>query len=371
MLRFILWLLWDFTGLRFVWEKIRPPIDPAKQKRPPATIMIWALGILGLYIALFGLASQRYENRIAIVENRANAVLIQLATPAFKQAISKVATIQNMDCPPKPNLLEPLSVLRSLFSEPGKYVEMVQYLKETVEDWKDSLDGADLSRADLKNGSLDRANLNKANLLGANLQGANLEGASLQGASLWEVNLQQANLKGAFLQEANLRGANLREANLLGGNLEQASLMEANLQKAYLEKAYLSEAYLGNANLREADLREADLEKAELPEADLEKADLAKADLRRAYLGKARLPMANLESTDLRQADLLEANLQEAKLNGANLGGTLLIATNLRGASDLTVNQLCRAQTLHRSQLDPELEKQVQQTCPQLLEQPQ
>ena len=54
--RFVIWLFWDFSGLRFIWKKIRPSIVNQPNERPPATFMIWAFGIIGLYVALFGLA---------------------------------------------------------------------------------------------------------------------------------------------------------------------------------------------------------------------------------------------------------------------------------------------------------------------------
>ena len=60
--RFVLWLLWDFSGLRSIWEKIRPPseekIKSVSYNKPP-TFLLW---VLGIYSALFGIASQRYEN---------------------------------------------------------------------------------------------------------------------------------------------------------------------------------------------------------------------------------------------------------------------------------------------------------------------
>ena len=62
----LIWLFWDFSGLRAIWERIRPPYDLSTHRRRPATFMLW---VIGIYSALFGIASQRYENRIDIVHS--------------------------------------------------------------------------------------------------------------------------------------------------------------------------------------------------------------------------------------------------------------------------------------------------------------
>ena len=116
MIKFMLWLFWDFSGLRLVWEKIRPPIDPATNRRPPASIIIWILMAFLIYLTLYGFASLRYGNRISLIDNRANAVLIQLTTPAFKNAIEKFPMIQKMKVPVKPALQKPLSIYKSIFT---------------------------------------------------------------------------------------------------------------------------------------------------------------------------------------------------------------------------------------------------------------
>ena len=61
---------------------------------------------------------------------------------------------------------------------------MVDQLKETVEDWKDSLNYVDLTGADLTGADLMEANLSGAKLLGAKFMKANLRGADLKGAYL-------------------------------------------------------------------------------------------------------------------------------------------------------------------------------------------
>ncbi len=59
-----------------------------------------------------------------------------------------------------------------------------------------------------------------------------------------------------------------------------------------------------------------------------------------------------------------------AKLRGADLRGADLEGADLGEASDLTSDQVCESLTLYRAEMDPELEAQVKQQCPEKLEKP-
>jgi hypothetical protein len=299
------WLIFHFSGLRFIWQKISPPGGHSIYEKPPSTFVLW---LVSAYVAFFGIASIRYENRIDKIENRAHSIYTQLSTPAYKKALSRIPRVQNMQCPYNPTILDPLSVFRSLFSKECKYFEIVGLLKETVEDWKDSLDSAIL------------------------------EG----------VNLQEAHLDEANFQEAILDGANLQRAWLFGANFQEAHLARANLQRAWLIKANLQGAFVAKANLQGA----------ELLGANLQGADFWQANLQRAWLKKA----------NLQEAMFLKANLQGADFDGANLQEAMFMKADLQGARNLPIEQLCKVKTLYGAKLDAELEKQMRKDYPHLFQ---
>jgi len=113
---FIKYLLWDFSGLRFVLEKIRPPAKRPPNERPPATFMIWVFGVFGVYIALFTIASQRYENNLDRLENRTNAILVLVSKDETrKNAFGLIPKAQNTKIPIEPDFLDPVSSITSLF----------------------------------------------------------------------------------------------------------------------------------------------------------------------------------------------------------------------------------------------------------------
>ena len=231
------WVTYELSGLRWVCEHVRPPSEEEKKKgRPAPTITIW---VVGVYTALFGLASARYEHAVDRVETRAGAVIALLANDKIRSdATAQVALIQNREVPKRP---EYGTFFIYSFWEWEPYEEGMEMLKTAIESCKKELSGA---------------NLYRANLQTANLKGANLKGAELGEANLLEANLQGANLESSNLLFADLRRAFLEGANLQGANLALAYLGRANLQGTKLEGAYLESANLEGANLAGADLKD-------------------------------------------------------------------------------------------------------------------
>ncbi len=143
--------------------------------------------------------------------------------------------------------------------------------------------------------------------------------------------------------------------------LNREGVHKINLHNCFLKGVHLGEAKLGGAILDEADLRDAILRDADLGRAIITNADLRGIDLNGAILDGANLIGANFEEVFLGSAD----DLSDAKLMDADLRGV-----DLRGAKGLTIKQLREAKTLYQAKLDPELESQVKEKCPQLLEKP-
>lgn len=309
LIYFITKALFCYSGLEFIIRKFIPLQNP----QPLPTGFIW---LVGIYIALFGVASQRYENRVDIIETRTNSIFSQLSTNAYKKALGRIATVQNMWCPEKPEVLKPLSVLRSLLYQ-TRNDETVQLLKETLEDWKNSLNNISLIEANLENAKLSEAYLKNADLEHAYLQGADLRGADLE----------NSNLKNAILIQANFH-----KTKLLGANLENAELSGAFLEQANLQGSNLHEADLQGANLKNADLRG-----------------------------------ANIEGADLRNANLVFAKFERTDFQDADVRNACFLGADFRGVENLSVDSICGAKYLYDAKFDPKLEKLIFFTCPNII----
>jgi uncharacterized protein YjbI with pentapeptide repeats len=285
----IWWIFWEFSGIHYLACKLNPKKE--ENEKPPVAAGIW---IIGIYIALFGLASQRYESAVAIIETRIGTVITCLPTVGFKQAIARIPNTQRMLCPVKPELWNPIATVASLLGLKKPYSEGLELLKETIEKWKYMLQEVDLEKADLSNANLIEANLKRVNLFLADLRGANLRGADLGNACLRKAALDSVDLEGAELEEVDLRTATLQAATLGAADLKEACLVGADLTGTHLEGARLkgadlSDACLTNANLSEADLTEADLRGAVIVESQLlTVASLFKTTLDGALLMKVR-----------------------------------------------------------------------------------
>jgi uncharacterized protein YjbI with pentapeptide repeats len=201
-----------------------------------------------------------------------------------------------------------------------------------------------LNHGESKHLNLQMAFLQKGELFGAHLEGAYLKGAYLYGAQLEEVHLEGANLEGACLKEANLN---------------RACIEKANLYRAYLVGAYLNWVNFKGSNLSNANLENANLLEANFEVAVLGDARLAGARFISANLGYASLNDANLVKTSFYMSHLVGADLEGANLEGANLEGAYLVGTNFKGAKNLTFEQLSKAKTLYKAQLDEGLEAEL------------
>ena len=174
-LKSIVWITWDFSGIRFIYRKINPLNNAEESQntyKKPSTFFIWFIATI--YVATFGLASQRYEAKLDKIEQKANIVVTQLSATKFEIGSARITSIQSKKCPINPEFLNPSSIISSLFREQTFCESIVKDLKNVIEDWKAYLNKANLNEANLRGANLSRANLNGANLSDANLNEANL-----------------------------------------------------------------------------------------------------------------------------------------------------------------------------------------------------
>ena len=143
-----------------------------------------------------------------------------------------------------------------------------------------------------------------------------------------------------------LRGLDVRRKGDVMDFLNEAELI--NLPNPVVN---LSGADFRNANLVGVDLRDTHLQKvnmrgARLHFAQLDGADLLGSDLPEAKLNMATLKGTNLTSVRLKDAFLNGANLQESNLFLTNFTNATLFRTNLKGAKNISRQQLEIAKSL-------------------------
>ncbi len=273
--KIIIWIIWDFSGLHLIYQKIVPPKDGTKKSKPPS----FCLWFLSVYVILFGLASQRFEHKRDRIEEKINIVIVQLGTNNKIQALSRLPEIQKMSLPKEPFLLYPDSIWYSLVSEMDSNKEIINITKDIVLVQKRNLEGVNFSKIDLSGLDLSNSNLQKANLTDANLKNVNFSGA----------NLTNARLSGANVRETYFSNAILIKTRFSESNLEKALFPDANLEEAWFYRSNLKFVDFSNANLRKTLLIETNLEGTCFYNANLEYTDLSGSNLKNVDLTVARL----------------------------------------------------------------------------------
>lgn len=338
----IIWLLWDFSGLRFIANKLFLPNKiPAKlsSKRPPNTFIIW---VIGIYAAIFGIASNRYENSLDKIESRANSFLMQLTViedPEIrKRFLSNIGNIQGLGCPKVPRLLNPFSVLGSLLIEEpddGTRDLMMGVVKQYSDDLKES----------------------------------NLSNSILTGIQLNDVDISSAELSNADLSNASLYKVNFSGTTLSYAKYASTKLSNSNFNKSYMFSVDFKEAKLTCVNFNSAMLRYSKFDGADLFGCNMQSANLSYTSL-----NKASLVNINFDGSDLSHATLLNAYLSGSKFKNVNMNETLLIGAILEDVTfietnNLTPEQLCQAEILEDVLImDADLESSTKELCPEVFE---
>jgi len=147
----IYWYLCQYSGLRYVWCMIDTPIDPDTGRKKPSNFLLWTIGI---YVALFGIAFQRYENRINRLEAARNTLIEQLGGSNNSQILTSLADMQLSLAPKEPNIFNPYRTVRSFYLY-DTYPDLVRSIETTISN----------SNKDLSFVKLNKTKLSALNLL--------------------------------------------------------------------------------------------------------------------------------------------------------------------------------------------------------------
>jgi pentapeptide repeat protein len=139
-------------------------------------------------------------------------------------------------------------------------------------------------------------------------------------------------------------------------NLSKTSLNKANLSTGYLPWANLKKAELCETNFSLADLNWAYLGDANLEGADLMKANLSNTDFFAANLKRAILIDTNLSKTNFTMANMSGVHFFDANIEGTHFSEANFMGVDLRGAKNVTCDQIRSAKIDKKTQLPGYLE---------------
>ncbi|MBL4791001.1 MAG: OmpA family protein [Kordiimonadaceae bacterium] len=191
----VLFYLYDLSGLRWIYEKIRTP-HPEIKMRPPSTFLIW---LVGSYVALFGLTSGLYNQEKEALEGRLDFLLANSTSETLQYLVDNLSIYQRTPLPIKPQFISlrsaddfingitsPLLSLVDISTDDGikNKVGRIIVLKKnrlsgiTLEDFK--LENLDLSGADFSASIIDNVSFEGSDIGGANFKNAHLSNVSFK-----------------------------------------------------------------------------------------------------------------------------------------------------------------------------------------------
>lgn len=191
------WSVFHFSGLRFLYEKIRPH-NKEKTQSPPS-LFLWI--IVG-YLMIFGLSSYRFQSRFQELSGELQSLETQLTAAAsldgsrFKELIATLPGIQNALCPVEPSFFNPVATVGSLFAR-EKNSDILGRSMRIFANWR-----YQLNEITLVNPIFMDIGLN-----GANFSGSRLERARFINSDLENANFREAELLLSMFHDAQLTGA--------------------------------------------------------------------------------------------------------------------------------------------------------------------
>ncbi|WP_319759551.1 pentapeptide repeat-containing protein [Maridesulfovibrio sp.] len=383
----VFYFLYNYSGVRAIVEKIHPPIEGAKDDyRRPSTFMLWAVSI---YVALFSIASARYDRAVNSYEMQITAWQAQMATEYRGEACANVKNLQSSKTPLKPNITKPWTTLASFFTN-EIHIEGKDLIRNTICAYRQSLRNAVLKNSNLARLNLHKSNFSNANLVGADFSNTNLENSNFKdsilcSANLFNVTITDSELSGSNLIKANLKRAYIRHTNatkttLEYANLQQSDLLGSNFNFSNFDNSDLSHANISMANMTassfyKSNLRQVLAIETQFKQSRLKKACLTNATLDGANFNKANLVQTNFTNATLTYANFSGANLENSDFTNTDLLGTCfhdsyLVCTNLASSKRLTAKQLYTVNTLYKAKLPKKIKKELRKAYPHLFEKP-
>jgi hypothetical protein len=229
--------MWHYSGLAYIAAKA----SSSENKEHHPTLPIW---LLGLYLGLFGMATQYYETHLNRFESILNIYVSQLGTSARTNTFLGLVLHQGYELPLEPDFRDPWRTIKTLIfkaeaiNQDQSHAKKIRRISDIISRFKSVL-GCEYQPEELGFESCIVANLTTANLSRSDLFQANLRKTILLSVNLTKANLGQADMSMANLMMADLSRADLHEANLYNANLAKATMKGTDITNANLKGANL------------------------------------------------------------------------------------------------------------------------------------
>lgn len=319
-------LLFDLSGLKYIWYKICPPL-PNSNQRPASTISVWLIySLISAYLGTFTFAFARYEYSIARLEVLQNNFLMQMGEDHWQEVIKDLTNIQNKPVPFEPQLFEPFSIYQSLLHD-TKHIPTIDQLKTALRAKKREIIGFYFKNMQISPNITDELpdknfinQRENATILFNNIKNKNADISKLNiqdyAYSNDKNNFEQSNFSNSTIVNSEMQKVNFLKSKFFSTNFSNSNLSESNFALSNFNKAILVNTNFFKSDFLSADLRFADLQQADFREANLMNADLSYTrNIKTAKFEGAIYNSRYLATYGLMASDSME----KACLNGAEV----------------------------------------------------
>lgn len=158
------------------------------------------------------------------------------------------------------------------------------------------------------------------------------------------------------LNEQKCYSIAMHQLNISGKGVEMrdVKLIDSDLTGLESEFLYINNVRFEGCTLRSSNFKNSKLKRLTMTDCTLKNINFSNANLKGAILKECRLMGAKFKHANLQSAVLAGSNLDNVDYEGANLN-----FSNLKGASNINISELCKAATLNYIVLDVAIEQQV------------
>lgn len=229
----LIFIFWDILPIHFILSLVNPnKFDKSK----PSTIFIW---LIGIYTAMFTIASQSYEGAL----NRAKARLDNISNVKEQQVrLSLISEIQSSKIPIEPKYQNVLQTINSFFGQKIINSDLLQTTKLLLVNEKDSIvrvkiKDIDFSGIDFKSTVFKNAYFKNSKFIDCSFNNCIFDhsqfyDSDLSGAWINNCNMEHLNFSGSKLHLFQCSGTSLKFADFRSTDLERGYFNCCNLDSA-------------------------------------------------------------------------------------------------------------------------------------------
>jgi uncharacterized protein YjbI with pentapeptide repeats len=220
--------IWRFVyiylGIGYILQMIRKPKEGEYTDRAPSQFIWW---VIGIYAGIFGIAFQKYENRINRLENRYNSLIQQLGGNNTGEILTAISDMQTSYTPLEPAIWPPNALISLTDSIPNS--EIWKLSENTILNWSEHL-----SRTRLENFSTKTLELH-SHTNNLTIKGRGIEHLKLNNSDSEEpLSFREINVLGCEFEEISIFNSQLSYLNL-----DKTSVKELNIDYSYISNSFI------------------------------------------------------------------------------------------------------------------------------------